>query len=82
MGIALGRLRLSLTVRAVVILIIVATHGFELKHLGWIYNPYVHHSFELGVALARISQPSDLVVMELLPNFGDGLRDQAAAVWD
>jgi len=61
-GAALARLRLPLIGRAAVILIIVAMHGFEMRNLRWVYGAYAHQSYELGVALARNSQPSDLVV--------------------
>jgi Dolichyl-phosphate-mannose-protein mannosyltransferase len=61
-GAALARLRLPLFGQAAVIVIIVATHGFEMSRLGWVYRPYARHSYELGAALARVSQPSELVV--------------------
>jgi Dolichyl-phosphate-mannose-protein mannosyltransferase len=56
------RLRLPLLARAAVIVFVVAIQGFEMSYLGWIYHPYARHSYEMGVAIGRISQPSDLVV--------------------
>jgi hypothetical protein len=58
----LARLRPPPMGRAVAILAAVAAHGFEMSHAGWIYHAHAHHGYELGGALARISQPSDLVV--------------------
>jgi hypothetical protein len=60
-GGALARLGLPIIGRTAIILIIVA-HGFGMKNLRWVYGAYARQSHELGVALARISQPSDLVV--------------------
>jgi Dolichyl-phosphate-mannose-protein mannosyltransferase len=61
-GSALASQRLPLLGRAAVILVIAATHGLEMSHLGWVYLPHARHGYELGAALARISRPSDLVV--------------------
>jgi hypothetical protein len=58
----LGRLHLPLIGRVGVILIIVVMHGFEMRHLRAVYRAHAHQSYRLGVALARISQPSDLVI--------------------
>jgi hypothetical protein len=61
-GAALTRLHLCLIGKVAFILVVLATHGLEINYLGWVYRPHAHHSYELGAALARISQPSDLVV--------------------
>jgi hypothetical protein len=61
-GAVLGRLHLPLIGRAGVMLFIAAMHGFEMRHLRAVYGARAHQSYELGVALARISQPSDLVI--------------------
>jgi Dolichyl-phosphate-mannose-protein mannosyltransferase len=55
--------RVRLIGKVAIILIIVAVHGFlGTRHLREWYAPHAHQSYELGTALARISQPSDLVV--------------------
>jgi 4-amino-4-deoxy-L-arabinose transferase-like glycosyltransferase len=61
-GAMLGRLHLPLIGRVGVILIIVVMHGFEMRHLRAVYRAHAQQSYRLGVALARISQPSDLVI--------------------
>ena len=37
-------------------------HGLDMRHLRSSYTAYALQSYEMGTALARISQPSDLVV--------------------
>jgi hypothetical protein len=59
---ALARLHVPLSGRAAVILIIVSLHGFEMRHLRGSYTAYGRQAYEMGAALARISQPADLVV--------------------
>jgi hypothetical protein len=59
---ALARLHVPLSGRAAVILIIVSLHGFEMRHLRESYTAYGRQAYEMGAALARISQPADLVV--------------------
>jgi hypothetical protein len=61
-GAALARLRPPLIASAAVMSIILAMHALEMSHLRSLYHPYARESYELGTALARISQPSDLVV--------------------
>lgn len=63
-GAALARLRLPLIGfgSIAVILLIVTMHGFEMRHLRAVYGAHAQQSYELGVALSRISQPTDLVV--------------------
>jgi len=58
----LARVHLPLLGGVAVILAAVAAHGFEMSYAGWIYRAHAQHGYELGGALARISQPSDLVV--------------------
>jgi 4-amino-4-deoxy-L-arabinose transferase-like glycosyltransferase len=59
---ALARFGLPMIGRGVIVLIIVSILGFEVKNLGWVYYPYARETRALGIALARISEPSDLVV--------------------
>jgi len=60
---ALAHLHVPLSGRASVILIIVSLHGFDVRqHLRGSYTAYARQGYELGTALERISQPSDLVV--------------------
>jgi hypothetical protein len=47
---------------AVIVLGVAATHGFAMYNVRWMYRNYARETRELGLALARISQPSDLVV--------------------
>ena len=62
-GAALARLHLPLSGRVAVILIVVLLHGLEIRrHLRSSYTAYAHQSYEMGATLARISQPTDLVV--------------------
>jgi hypothetical protein len=61
-GKAIARLHLPLIGRAAVMLIIGAMHGLEMSNLRSGYHAYAQESYELGIALARISRPSDLVV--------------------
>jgi hypothetical protein len=61
-GAVLARLHLPLIGRTAAIAVIVVTHGFEMRHLRWMYRAYASQSYELGRSLARTSSPSDLVV--------------------
>lgn len=59
----LARLHLPLSGRAALILIIVSLHGLEMRqYLRSSYTAYARQSYEMGATLARISQPTDLVV--------------------
>jgi hypothetical protein len=78
-GAALAGLHLPLIVRAAVILFIVAMHGWGMSGLRWAYRAYARQSYELGAALARISQPSDLVVT-VANAIGDHLLQSTARV--
>jgi hypothetical protein len=60
-GAAFAR-HLPLIGRAAIILIILAMHGLAMSDLRWAYHAYARQGYELGAALARLSQPSDLVV--------------------
>ncbi|MDH4231851.1 MAG: glycosyltransferase family 39 protein [Nitrospirota bacterium] len=46
-------------VTAVLLLVIFA---FGQRGLRWMYHPYAHESYKLGLALREISEPGDLVV--------------------
>jgi hypothetical protein len=48
--------------RAALICVIVASHGFAMKNIHHAYDPITRQTYELGLALASISQPFDLVV--------------------
>ena len=48
--------------KVVLLLLVIAVHGLALKNLRVLYHPYARESRELGLALARASQPTDLVV--------------------
>jgi 4-amino-4-deoxy-L-arabinose transferase-like glycosyltransferase len=59
---AFARIGLPVMGRAAIIGFVLAVPALEMTHLRWLYAPYAYQGYELGAALARISQPSDLVV--------------------
>jgi hypothetical protein len=56
-----SRLRLRPTSRIVLLLLIVASHAVALRKLRLVYTPYAHEDQQLGLALAQIGKPDDLV---------------------
>jgi hypothetical protein len=61
-GSALARLRLPIIGRAAIILSVAAIHSLGMKNLQWMYHGYARETRELGLALGRVTQPSDLVI--------------------
>ena len=61
-GAALARFSSPVIGRAAIILFIWATPVLQREHLRQMYAPYAYTGYELGTALARVSQPSGLVI--------------------
>jgi len=61
-GAALARVGVSKVGLAVAAFIVAMLQGVVLQNLRWVYAPYARETRELGLALARFSRPSDLVI--------------------
>jgi hypothetical protein len=61
-GAALARFSSPVIARAAIFLFILATPVLQREHFREMYAPYGYTGYELGTALARVSQPPDLVI--------------------